>query len=307
MIDSKDKEYLTSLDYDMALEKFYYPDYFRKLDAKQKNGTIRFAYPFSNENLAKLFPYLPIRNGNLLTVGSSGDQVLNGIYYGAKSITVVDANLYTEPFIMYKISAIKNLSFNEFKSFIMHGNNAFHYKVYRKISHDIPVQVRTFWDTIILNQDYAESTDVAILFRGDVTSKQIRSEFYKNEANYNYLKKLLNENNYSLNFITRCFNEFPYALRDKYDVILLSNVARYVKPEEYREVERALYFNNLKPNGVMQTYYVFDINGKSSKVELKKYLLAQEESSEVASSRRVLNLDKDETVIVKKEKNFEME
>ena len=46
-------------------------------------------YSFTTENIAGYIEYFDLNNKNLLTIGSSGDQILNAFYNGAKDIDSV--------------------------------------------------------------------------------------------------------------------------------------------------------------------------------------------------------------------------
>ena len=68
-------------------------------------------YSFATENIAGYIDYFDFDNKSLLTVGSSGDQVLNAFYNGARDITLFDINEYAKYYVYLKISAILSLSY----------------------------------------------------------------------------------------------------------------------------------------------------------------------------------------------------
>ena len=59
--------------------------------------------------------YFDFQNKSLLTIGSSGDQILNSFYYGARDITLFDINEYSKYYIYLKIAAIISLNYKEFQ------------------------------------------------------------------------------------------------------------------------------------------------------------------------------------------------
>ena len=67
-------------------------------------------YSFTTENIAGYIDYFDLNNKKLLTIGSSGDQILNAFYNGARDITLFDINEYAKYYVYLKISAIS--SFN---------------------------------------------------------------------------------------------------------------------------------------------------------------------------------------------------
>ncbi|MBO7527878.1 MAG: DUF3419 family protein, partial [Clostridia bacterium] len=88
------------------------PDYLELFD--------RF-YSMTNEHLYTMFKNLDVKNKDVLTVGSSGDQILYAILFGAKNVTCFDINPFVKPFYDYKVAAIKALDYKSFRS-IAHFN-----------------------------------------------------------------------------------------------------------------------------------------------------------------------------------------
>ena len=74
-------------------------------------------YSFTTENISGYIDYFDFNNKSLLTIGSSGDQVLNAFYNGARDITLFDINEYAKFYVYLKIAAIMSLSYKEFKAF----------------------------------------------------------------------------------------------------------------------------------------------------------------------------------------------
>ena len=67
------------------------------------NKIFQYIYPFTTENINGYIDLFYLDDKSLLTVGSSGDQVINAIDKGCKNIDVVDINEYTKYyyFLMY--------------------------------------------------------------------------------------------------------------------------------------------------------------------------------------------------------------
>ena len=97
MFSNNDREFLNNKHYSMALEKFFAKElelnyYYvqNDINRREKNVKINFAvesvYPFTNENLYELFQQLNVDGGLVATVGSSGDQMLAALLYGAKKV-----------------------------------------------------------------------------------------------------------------------------------------------------------------------------------------------------------------------------
>ena len=213
-------------------------------------------YITSNELLSKFMPNLNFKDSRVATVGSSGDQVLNAILYGAKDITLIDCNPYARAYVEYKIALIKNLSYKKFMDAILSIGQMFQYSTYRKISHDLSKETQEFWDRLILEQDFFNS-DFTIyfqLFGGK--SPEIFSQFYE-PIHYEKLQQLLQNKQYSLNFINAEFTDFSKKLDGTFDIILLSNIADYVDVVPYLDEVMNLFEKKLNPGGVMQLQYYF--------------------------------------------------
>lgn len=263
----EEKYYLTNPDYDLLGEKlltmpsFASPEYSLTDEIKGK------VYHCSNERLNAYFKDLNLKGSRIATVGSSGDQVLNAIFYGAKDITLIDANIFTRAYFEYKTSLIKNFNIHEFKKLL--GSFAmFNWKTYAKISHDISPRSRRFFDELMLNQDdhghdYDEGylTDSLIrnnLFHTPCDQRDNLEEnlFYNNEKDYLKLRDLLIKNDFNLKFINAELKEFPSKLKGEFDYIFLSNIFDYVEKEEIQLVINKL-IKKLKQDGSIQYQYTF--------------------------------------------------
>ena len=273
MIKEEDKQYLNNPDYSLPLEKFFAPEFYTDLNDKDfsnfyggriqtNNGVVLQAYPYSNEKIAGI--YKNFKNYNkILTIGSSGDQALQGIFGGAKDVTIADLNIFTKYWVDYKIAAIKNLSFREFRDCFRDEegfNNldmAFDYSTYKKIFHDLDEDSATFWGTLFMEGAESSRIYAEMLQRDDVNICSPSCEFYVNKKEYKKMQELLRRGEYNLNFINADFTDFPEVLKEKYDTILLSNVCRYVREEKFAEVVNRLYENNLVDGGNMQLHYSF--------------------------------------------------
>lgn len=78
-------------------------------------------YKFSNENLTsyqELYDFTDKRFFQLQEVGS----IFSSILYGAKEVVCFDMNPTSELYLMFKYTAIKCLSYNEFIEFFINSN-----------------------------------------------------------------------------------------------------------------------------------------------------------------------------------------
>ena len=260
MFTPEDKEFMNNPAYSLPLEKFYNGSYYREKNGK--NGSVTQAYSFSNERLHNVFSHIKKNFKKVLTVGSSGDQLFYCIYYGATDIYVFDANLFAQPWIEYKISAIKNLSFEDFVKYFVNmdcknHNNPFVSEIYTKIFQDFSIASQAFWGQIFMNGYSTEEIYSSILSRRDASSDRIFSIFYKDKQAYNKLQKILQNGEFSIHFVNEEFSNFSSTIKDKFDLILLSNIKRYVNEVTFIKTVNDLFENNLNNGGTIQLHYEY--------------------------------------------------
>ena len=76
------------------------------LDEASMNG-FEEIYPFTTENIAGYIDYFDLQDKSLLTVGSSGDQIINAAFKRAKDITLLDINPYAKYLIKLRIKNLR--------------------------------------------------------------------------------------------------------------------------------------------------------------------------------------------------------
>ena len=272
MLSKEDSVYLNDKDYNMPLEKFFVPEIYAEGDRVSGNGTVCKAYPFSNEDLPRMFENINNSKSRVLTVGSSGDQFLNAVYYGAKDITVLDGNLFTKPYIDYKVAAIKNLTYEEFRYYFLLKKDPFCRAVYSKIFQDLPEDSQEFFGTIFLEQSNSKDTYNTICHKDDVFDEQIQSSFFAEPSSYMKLQDKLLKNDYDFQVINAEFADFNNHCKGKYDVVLLSNIYQYVSLRQFGKVVLPLCENHLTDNAVVQLYYEFGYSLWCRNVKFQKWL-----------------------------------
>lgn len=264
MFAKEDREFLKKSEYSMALEKFFskeleitYYSQQNDINRREKNVGMNLAietvYPFTNENLFELFKGLNIKGKSVATAGSSGDQMLAALLFGAKKVTLIDGNLYSKHFIDFKFAAIKNLPYEEFKTHFIDSNNYFDFEIFQKISHDLDPDSMAFWGTI-----YSHTTDAREIKNriANFNNQRPKTDFLYSEEVYKKLQEILTNGDFELDFEIAEFNDFPEVLTETYDAILLSNIFQYVNPDDYVRVVFALQ-EKLNPEGTIQLNYDF--------------------------------------------------
>lgn len=188
-------------------------------------------YPFTTENIKGYLEQYDLTDQKVLTVGASGDHILNLILLGATKIDYFDINPFTEFFVELKIAAVKALEYVEFLQYFCADDwdkiDCFNSRAYRKISPHLKGDTRTFWDSL-----YLEFTGRKIrfsnLFSRDESPSRILADInpYLEKEKYYQLKKQLLQNQYQLHFYEENLKDLPRKLKKSYDKILLSNIGK---------------------------------------------------------------------------------
>ena len=233
-------------------------------------------YSKSNEELYEFFPKLNLKNASVMTVGSSGDQVLYSLMFGAKDVVCVDVNPFTKFFYDFKVASIKHFTFEEFGEYFGHNKRSeqiLNIEVYKQISHLLPEDSKYFWDNLFL-----EVVSIPTML---FTCPTRKSHHSVNKKQYSTLKKILNKPR-PVKFECGDIRNISKNLGDKkYDVILLSNIYDYIYDWEIKnksedsvltaneqlKLQQKEFFavckrflKALNPNGFLQVqnYYDYD-------------------------------------------------
>ena len=223
-------------------------------------------YTFATEDMASYFKEFKVTD-SFLTIGASGDQVINAINSGAKVIDVYDSNRLCRHAMHLKIAAIKALSYDEFIEYY----KTFSPFIFVKIADYLPYEELMYWGTLysmygpsnIKGGDYLNS----LLF----TYKRLNQDLvksinpYLNPENFEKLKSIIN--NVSINYIDSDLYGLPKHIEGKsYDVINLSNIYEYLNysndtrfkhARKYRNFVMNELFPHLNPNGTMLVSYLY--------------------------------------------------
>ena len=219
-------------------------------------------YRFSNERLQDYGEYFVNRN-KILSVISSGDQILNAILNGVKDIDAFDISVFPKYFLYLKIGAIKSLSREEYLNFFCDTNySAEDYDdMYERIRENLDEEIKEFWDGLF---DFFDWQDIynSTLFSSEpyFTSTAIEQNRYlKNDESYNRLRDSINDVN--INIYEGNIFDLVNSLNNRYDLIYLSNIFYYNDANDYRELLGKLL---LTDNGITITY-LYRVNEKIKK------------------------------------------
>lgn len=236
-------------------------------EGKLPNTMFDRVYSFTTENVSDYLRYFDCKDKSLLTIGSSGDQVLNAYYKGFKDLTLIDINPFSKFYLYLKISAIISLSYEEFKLFFfVHGTKEYYNKsllskeIFNKIKQTLKLldyESYLFFDTLfglfksktikeeLINFDEVRNTVICGF-----------NNYLRNETTYNILKKQLHD--ISFTFINE--DIFKYESIKKYDNIFLSNLSCCCTMDKFKELINKLSQANLNNYGKVLLAYLWDVN-----------------------------------------------
>ena len=267
-----------------------------------EDGTADRCYVTSTEYLSQYMKDMDLRGQKLATVGSSGDQFFQALLQGCEDITIIDANPYTKVFVDYKKALFMNTDYETMLSLI-NTTKFFDWRTYAKISHDIPKSSRTFWDALMLeqhesgNENYSEFDKNMISRQLTHPQRLLLCDFYNDEKTYNQLQSILRNENFSLKFKTADIFDFPRTLKEKYDLIMLSNIFGYHSVGEdkikFEKLVDKLYNKHLNPGGSIQVQYGYRKHNPDMDVETLAGLpLRMQAVGNSSKSRTVYFIDK---------------
>lgn len=194
-------------------------------------------YPFTTENIAGYIDSFDLNNKSLLTVGSSGDQVINAILNGCVDISVLDINPYTKFYYYLKIASILCLEMDEFMKFLRFkdypavfkdNEDVFNKELYDKVK--LTLRLLDYESYLFWNELFNTFSPI-----------DIRDKLFSFDENRTYVISgcnlyLQNENLYEMtrskveNVVPTFINGdlFKLNLDRKYDNIWLSNIGTYL-------------------------------------------------------------------------------
>lgn len=196
-------------------------------------------YPFTTENIGGYIGEFDLENRSLLTVGSSGDQVINAALFNCRNITLLDIATDALYYYYLKVAGLLSLTKDEFYNFFKYysvhvktNHNVFNKELYNKLK-----------DTLrCLNKEaYEYFKNLFSLFSGETIRINL---FQCDEDSIHTLEEVnpylssdilyLDARNKIKNVEPKFINKNIFDLDDaiKYDNIWLSNIATWLKTRE---------------------------------------------------------------------------
>ncbi len=204
---------------------------------------------------------------SFLTIGASGEQVINAINSGAKYVDFYDSNLLCQYSVSLKIAAIKALSYEDYFKFY----ETFDYFLFQKIVPYLDEEAKYYWTNLyqILGAISPNPSSILtnLLFVYKKLDKQliIKINPYLNPHNYEKLKKIISS--IKVNFIPSDLYNLPKHINNKkYDVINCSNIYEYInyspnvtlkKAQIYRDFIIDKLYPHLNSNGTILVSYLY--------------------------------------------------
>ena len=232
-------------------------------------------YTFTTENISGYIDYFDLNSKSLLTVGSSGDQVLNAFYNGARDITLFDINEYAKYYVYLKIAAILSLSYKEFQLFFFkHGISSFERnrcmfskKLFNKIKDNLrylDYEAYLFFDELF--SLYDANIIRERLFDDDEERNKVIigfNNYLKDEESYNRMKSQLKK----IYFKYINGNIFEDDIETKFDNIFLSNLCTVTSLNRLKTLLEKLSKNNLNRGGSILLGYLWNTFYESNQLK----------------------------------------
>lgn len=227
-------------------------------------------YSFTTENIAGYIQEFKLKNKSLMTVGSSGDQLINAILFGCQDITNFDICPYSKYYIFLKLASILALSqedFNFLDYFIpmyhcLPNNNCstmnFDWNIYKKVRSTLrALDFETFqvWEDLFDN--FEPSIIKQALFSPDVSisKKNISrvNHYLLNSTLYEKTKAKIKKAH--VNFLTG--DIITANFDQQFDNIWLSNIEQYLSILNSERMINNMK-NHLTSNGKLLICYIYN-------------------------------------------------
>ena len=219
-------------------------------------------YSSTTENFAEYSKYLGDCK-SVLTVGGSGDHVLNALAMGAESVSAFDINILAYFGLELKLAAIKTLTIGEYFVFF----EKFPYNLFEKMLPVMSDNVRTYWYTIF---NYAKENIYPDLFAYIPVQREIlkKINLFSDKKVFNFLKE--RTKNFEVDFYAYDIYDLPtHIANKKFDMINLSNIYEYLNSNfkvsvdgalKYHDFVMSLVDKNLNDKGTILVSYLYNYN-----------------------------------------------
>ena len=226
-------------------------------------------YPFTSENIAGYMKDLDLTGKKVITVTGSSDHILNAILQGATEITTFDINPLTKPYMDLKISALKNLSYEDFiKLLLFESNMNLDYSIISSL--DMSDESKMFWLEQLskFNNNGIELRNSSLFNTKYFNpNSKLLQNLYLERSKYNLLKQQIKEAN--ITFINASLNDLK--IDENFDYMFLSNISDYLSlmynSDPLRKY-RDLLVEFQKRIDIIYFAYLYDIGNSNPRTEI---------------------------------------
>jgi hypothetical protein len=191
-------------------------------------------YSFSTENLEALADLLKKHSHyrRVLTIGGSGDQAIVCAMHGAKNIINVDINQQAYYYAMLKFKALEHFTYQEFCQFFLRNQpKSFDRHLFYLLLPFLSEDVSSFWQAQYHQQAGIQIRE-SMLFNNlhdQFENKKLLSYYLRNESLYLQAQKHWIAQKHHVQWVINTMDSFlqECLVQEKYDLILLSNLADY--------------------------------------------------------------------------------
>lgn len=226
-------------------------------------------YPFTSENIAGYMKGLDLTDKKIITVTGSTDHILNAILQGATEITTFDINPLTKPYMDLKISALKNLSYEDFvKLLLFESNMNLDYNII--LSLDMSNESKMFWlEQLSTFKNNGNELKNSSLFNTKYfnPNSKLWQNLYLEKSKYNLLKQQIKDAN--ITFINTSLKDL--RVDEHFDYMFLSNISDYLSLmyscdtlRKYRD----LLYEFQKRIDTIYFAYLYDIGNSNPRTEI---------------------------------------
>lgn len=232
-------------------------------------GRFNSIYPFTSENIAGYMKYLNLTGKKVITVTGSTDHILNVILQGAAEITTFDINPLTKPYMDLKISALKNLSYEDFINLLLFESNMnLDYSIISSL--DMSDESKMFWlEQLSKFDNNGIELRNSSLFNTKYfnPNSKLWQNLYLEKSKYNLLKQEIKDAN--ITYINTSLKDL--TVDEHFDYMFLSNISDYLSLmyscdilKKYRD----LLIEFQKRIDIIYFAYLYDIGNSNPRTEI---------------------------------------
>ena len=226
-------------------------------------------YPFTSENIAGYMKDLNLTGKKVITVTGSTDHILNVILQGAAEITTFDINPLTKPYMDLKISALKNLSYEDFINLLLFESNMnLDYSIISSL--DMSDESKMFWlEQLSKFDNNGIELRNSSLFNTKYfnPNSKLWQNLYLEKSKYNLLKQQIKDAN--ITYINTSLKDL--TVDEHFDYMFLSNISDYLSLmyscdilKKYRD----LLIEFQKRIDIIYFAYLYDIGNSNPRTEI---------------------------------------